>query len=199
MNLVKDYMIRDFKILRGDLSPQDATSLLRDISFGVIENAYQQPIWIVTKAEIEIMSTQEKPNLMHDYLYTSITQVREDVEMEAVSKSSLLTTLIQTNVLVTDDSDNIVGILTNAEIQQFLGSGQIHPKGKFIVDILGLAAVGLLAGDFIPMRHYYICRVCRFGNTLCGEQLESITAAPLHSLLCQNTDPNVQPHDLKLN
>jgi len=199
MSFVKDYMIRDFKIIRGDLSPQDAIAFFTDSSFGVIENADQQSICVVRMAEIEAAIAQGTPDLMHILPDTSILQVGHDVEMQAVVNSPLLTTLVQTKALVTNDSDEIVGVLTKAEIQRFLKSGQTYQKGVTLGTEQNSNLGGeRLAGNFRPLMAYYICRVCRYRNALDAEQVQVINGSSTNSLSCQNQNPAVQPHALKL-
>jgi predicted transcriptional regulator len=197
MSFVKDYMSRDFKIIRGDFSPQNAMELLTDSSFGVIENADQQAICVVTMSEIKAAMAQRKTDLMHDLPDKYILQVGQDVEMQAVVDSPLLTTLVETNALVTNGANDIVGVLTKAEIQQFVNGGKSHEKGVTLeANLNGNLGGERLAGDFRPLMAYYICRECRYRNALDAEQVEVINGTT-NLPSCQNPDPAVQPHILK--
>ena len=191
-------MTDEFKIIRGDVSPTEAIALLVGSPYGVVENTSQQAIGVVKGAELERAIAQGNSNLMQDFITTPILQVGQNVEMQAVVSSPLLTKLVQTNGLVTNNSDDIVGVLTKAEIQRFLKSGQSHQKGVTLGSDISNLVGERLAGNFRPLMAYYICRECRYRNALNELEMQIITASSPPSLPCQNLNPAVQPHALKL-
>lgn len=200
MSLVKDYMTPNFKILSCDLSPQEAIAALPGKSIGVIENASQQPIGVVTLSEIEAAIATHDITLVSAVLTSpSLLKVGCEAEMQAVVDSSLLTKLNDEAkaALVIDESSLIVGILTVDAICKFISSGSSEQKGVVLsTDPTPYVAGTQLGGALSPLTAYCLCYECWHVNELSAEQwsvLEHNPSAPLPT--CQS--PNQPQHLLK--
>lgn len=203
MSLVKDFMIEDFELLRGDLSLQKAIAQLADSRYAVVENTNQQAIGVVTVDEIEVAIVANKITLVLDTLISSwLLKVGSKLEMQAVADSPLLKTLVQEAqvALVVDDSNSIIGLLTADAIRQFIWSGASQQKGTVLGnDSNSYISVTQLAGAYSPLTAYCICLECWYVNELFADQWAVLKAiSPKPTLTCQNPDPDVFQHLLKL-
>jgi hypothetical protein len=198
MRFVKDCMTDDFKILSGDVNPQEALTLLANQNYGVIENATQQPIGTVTVAEIEgAIAANETAMIPNVVPSASLLTVGCELEMQTVLNSPLLTTLAQDNrpAVVIDNSQQVVGILTAEAIRQFIQGGWSQERGITLGPDPNTSATQL-AGAFAPLTAYFICRECWTVNELSAEEWAAIMVNPPPSIpICQNLD---EPHLLKL-
>jgi CBS domain-containing protein len=203
MELVKDWMSSDFKIIRDDMSPPDAIALLAGDSYGVVENASQQMIGLVTASELEGAIAANKTSLVPDIVTSpQLLKVGSELEMQTVVNSPLLKTLVQETkvALVIDDANSIIGLLTADAIRQFIHSGASQQKGTVLGNDSNPYVPGTqLEGAYSPLTAVCICFECWHDNTLSADQWAALKAtSPEPRPICQNPDPGVPQHLLKL-
>ena len=200
MNLVKDWMSKDFKIISGNISSLEAMSLIAGSPYSVIENTNQQAIGVVTAPELEGgIATNEITPVQQLLSNTPLLQVGCDVKMRSVETSPELTTLVRIAKLaiVTDNANQIVGILSADAVRQFIRSSSSQQKGPTLGGDTPYVAGSQLAGSLSPLMASCICRDCWHRNEISAIQWSTIKANPPASAPnCQN--PNILPHLLKL-
>jgi hypothetical protein len=202
MKLVKDWMSNDFKLIKGNISPLKAIALLENSPYGVVENVNQQAIGVVTGTELEkVIAANETVTIEQLLSKAPLLRVGCDVEMLTVETSPQLVMLIKIAkaAIVTDYADQIVGILSADAIRQFIQKSSGQQKGTILGgDTPPYVAGSALGGALSPLTAYCICNECWHDNKLSAEQLNSLQASPPEPLTCQNPDPTVPRHLIKL-
>jgi len=202
MKLVKDWMSNDFKMIKSTISPLEAIALLEKSPYGVVENVNHQAIGIVTGTELEkVIAANQKVTIEQLLSKAPMLRVGCDVEMLTVETSPHLVMLIKIAkaAIVTDNSDQIVGILSSDAVRQFIQKSTGQQKGTILCgDIPSYVAGSELAGSLTPLSAYCICYECWHDNKLSAEQWKSLQASPPDPLTCQNPDPTVPQHLIKL-
>lgn len=201
MNLVKDWMSKDFKIISGNISSLEAMSLMAGSPYNVIENANHQAIGIVTAPELEGgIATNETIPVQQLLSNTPLLQVGCDVQMRSIETSQQLFTLVKITrlAIVINDDNQTIGILSADAIRQFIRSSSSQQKGPVLGgDTPPYVAGSQLAGSLSPLTASCICRDCWYVNKLSATQWSTLKAnPPAPAPSCQNS--NVPQHLLKL-
>lgn len=183
IKFVKDWMNNDFKMIQGTINPLESIALLENSSYGVIENTSQQAIGAVTKADLEGATATNESNPVQQLLYkVPLLKVGCDVEMLTIETSVQLATLIKISkaAIVTDDANQIVGVLSAESVRQFIQSSTSQQKGAVLgSDALPYVPGTGLKGALSPLTAYCICYECWYVNELSAEQWKSLQANPL--------------------
>ena len=198
MDLVKDYSFKNFITFSSDTSLSQAKGLLQDSRYGVAVSPNREPIGILTLSEIEdkIADIGGSPPILAIPQVGEIIVVGNEIEMQSIVSSSFLPEFVNENknALVIGNSDRLEGILPARTVGLFASKGFTKTADT------GISVVSL-GGSRTPLTVRYLCRQCGYVNKLVADQwpaLDSESGEVKPLPMCQNPDPNVPKHQLKL-
>lgn len=192
MSQIENYINENFQLLAGDLSPAKALCELVTDNYGVVVNQLQKPVALVIADDLKQAANQGATSLLDiEAGFPPTIIVGHQVNMQDLVKSKVRITLNkETRGAIVINDDTVVGILAVTTVREYLGSGEYQQQGKTMGDI-GAVGETALAGRHQPPKCLVQCAECGYVNELSFLDRRKLPT-------CQNDDPNVPTHKLKL-
>ena len=192
MSQVEQYTTRNFQLLPDSLNLKDALAQLQVGDYGVVVNELQKSLALVVAEDLEQASIGGAISLIDAVAsFPKAITVGYKVDMQEVVNSELIEVIAEeTRGAIVIDDETIFGILPVETVGDYLGSGEYQQQGKTMGDI-GAVGDTALGGRHQPPKCLVKCAECGYVNELSFLDRRKLPT-------CQNNDPNVPTHKLKL-
>lgn len=194
MGKIKEYMIKNFKIINTNLALPQAIEELSGETYGVLQDD-KKPLGLILIDDLQQAVSNSVASLL-DLLKSLPPSVIVgcEIEMQQLTNSSVMTLFdVGARGAIVLGNKGVIGVLPIEVIDDFIASGEYKPLENVLGDdnTTRGAADGILGGDYQTPAGTKVCAYpgCGYSNILADFDRD-------YPPQCKN--PNLPPHLLKL-